>query len=77
MLLTILMVLPCRNMLFVYPKSLNFANRTGSARNIAVKVQFMNGEEEHHAMPVSNPAIANNEFTQFSSQHKYIVEEIL
>lgn len=40
-------------MLYVYPKSLNFANRQGSARNLAVKVQFMAGEEENCALPVS------------------------
>ena len=39
--------------MYIYPKSLNFTNRQGSARNIAVKVQFMNGEEEQHALPVS------------------------
>ena len=42
----------CRNLLYVYPKALNFTNRQGSARNIAVKVQLMEGEEEQHAMPV-------------------------
>ncbi len=36
----------------MYPEALNFANRQGSARNIAVKVQFMNGEEEQSALPV-------------------------
>ena len=40
--------------MYVYPRLLNFTNRQGSARNIAVKVQFMNGEEEHNALPVSN-----------------------
>ncbi|XP_052274365.1 dedicator of cytokinesis protein 7-like isoform X2 [Dreissena polymorpha] len=34
-----------RNLLYLYPRSLNFANRTGSARNIAVKVQLMCGED--------------------------------
>lgn len=34
------------------PQSLNFANRQGSARNITVKVQFMNGEDPNNAMPV-------------------------
>ncbi|XP_058887405.1 dedicator of cytokinesis protein 7 isoform X7 [Acipenser ruthenus] len=42
----------CRNLLFVYPQSLNFANRQGSARNITVKVQFMCGEDPSNAMPV-------------------------
>lgn len=36
----------------MYPQSLNFANRQGSARNITVKVQFMNGEDPNNAMPV-------------------------
>lgn len=43
----------CRNLLYVNPQSLNFANRQGSARNITVKVQFMNGEDPSNAMPVS------------------------
>lgn len=42
----------CRNLLYVYPQSLNFANRQGSARNITVKVQFMYGEDPSNAMPV-------------------------
>ncbi|XP_069498127.1 dedicator of cytokinesis protein 7 isoform X10 [Ambystoma mexicanum] len=41
-----------RNILYVYPQSLNFANRQGSARNITVKVQFMYGEDPSNAMPV-------------------------
>uniref|UniRef100_A0A673IQ61 Dedicator of cytokinesis protein 7-like n=1 Tax=Sinocyclocheilus rhinocerous TaxID=307959 RepID=A0A673IQ61_9TELE len=41
-----------RNLLHVNPQSLNFANRQGSARNITVKVQFMNGEDPSNAMPV-------------------------
>jgi len=36
----------------VYPESLNFSNRTGSARNIAVRVQFMEGEDQAQALPV-------------------------
>lgn len=44
--------LPFRNLLYVNPQSLNFANRQGSARNITVKVQFMNGEDPSNAMPV-------------------------
>ncbi|GAA6104477.1 dedicator of cytokinesis protein 7 isoform X10 [Tachysurus ichikawai] len=42
----------CRNLLYINPQSLNFANRQGSARNITVKVQFMNGEDQSNAMPV-------------------------
>ncbi|XP_060723566.1 dedicator of cytokinesis protein 7 isoform X10 [Tachysurus vachellii] len=41
-----------RNLLYINPQSLNFANRQGSARNITVKVQFMNGEDQSNAMPV-------------------------
>nr|CAH7724340.1 unnamed protein product [Callosobruchus chinensis] len=39
-----------RNLLFVRPKELNFSNRTGSARNLAVKIQVMAGEEEKYAL---------------------------
>uniref|UniRef100_A0A4W3H0W9 Dedicator of cytokinesis 6 n=1 Tax=Callorhinchus milii TaxID=7868 RepID=A0A4W3H0W9_CALMI len=42
-----------RNLLFVYPQSLNFSSRQGSVRNIAVKVQFMAGEDISTAMPVT------------------------
>ena len=38
--------------MFVLPKFLNFANRQGSARNIAVKIQLMSGEEDTCALPV-------------------------
>uniref|UniRef100_A0AAY4CGB4 Dedicator of cytokinesis 6 n=1 Tax=Denticeps clupeoides TaxID=299321 RepID=A0AAY4CGB4_9TELE len=41
-----------RNLLYVYPQSLNFSSRQGSVRNIAVKVQFMAGEDPSQAMPV-------------------------
>ncbi|KAI5607035.1 dedicator of cytokinesis protein 7 isoform X9, partial [Silurus asotus] len=41
-----------RNLLYVYPQSLNFSSRQGSVRNIAVKVQFMAGEDHNQAMPV-------------------------
>lgn len=39
-----------RNLLFVSPKELNFSNRAGSARNLAVRVQLMSGEDEKHAL---------------------------
>ncbi|KAL1514145.1 hypothetical protein ABEB36_003452 [Hypothenemus hampei] len=39
-----------RNLFFVSPKELNFSNRTGSARNIAVKIQLMAGESENHSL---------------------------
>ncbi|XP_077326427.1 dedicator of cytokinesis protein 6 isoform X7 [Lithobates pipiens] len=41
-----------RNLLYVYPRSLNFSSRQGSMRNIAVKVQFMAGEDPNQALPV-------------------------
>uniref|UniRef100_A0A673CVS0 Dedicator of cytokinesis 6 n=1 Tax=Sphaeramia orbicularis TaxID=375764 RepID=A0A673CVS0_9TELE len=41
-----------RNLLYVYPQSLNFSSRQGSVRNIAVKVQFMAGEDLSQALPV-------------------------
>ncbi|GBM83152.1 Dedicator of cytokinesis protein 6 [Araneus ventricosus] len=43
-----------RNLLFVYPKDVNFSNRPGSARNITCKIQYMASEEIHSALPVSN-----------------------
>lgn len=39
-----------RNLLFVSPKELNFSNRAGSARNLAVRVQLMAGEGETNAL---------------------------
>ncbi|XP_034047220.1 dedicator of cytokinesis protein 7-like isoform X1 [Thalassophryne amazonica] len=41
-----------RNLLYVYPQSLNFSSRQGSVRNIAVKAQFMAGEDSSQALPV-------------------------
>ena len=45
-----------RNLLYLYPLSLNLSNLTTrsstSARNIAVKIQLMGGEEEIFALPV-------------------------
>uniref|UniRef100_A0A915L4Y3 C2 DOCK-type domain-containing protein n=1 Tax=Romanomermis culicivorax TaxID=13658 RepID=A0A915L4Y3_ROMCU len=35
-----------RNLLYVYPKSVNFNSKPGSARNISVKVQLMQGASE-------------------------------
>lgn len=64
-----------RNLLYVSPKELNFAGRTGSARNIAVKMQLMCGEEEHNAMPVifgksSCPEFATEAYTTVSYHSK-------
>lgn len=44
---------PHRNLLFVYPHSLNFSSRQGSVRNLAVRVQYMAGEDPSQALPVS------------------------
>ncbi|XP_066460304.1 dedicator of cytokinesis protein 8 isoform X3 [Eleutherodactylus coqui] len=41
-----------RNVLYVYPQRLNFANRLLSARNITIKIQFMCGEDVKNALPV-------------------------
>ncbi|EPY83523.1 dedicator of cytokinesis protein 8 isoform 1, partial [Camelus ferus] len=41
-----------RNLLYVYPQRLNFANKLASARNITIKIQFMCGEDASNAMPV-------------------------
>ncbi|KAF3819773.1 hypothetical protein GH733_015282 [Mirounga leonina] len=45
-------------------KSLNFANRQGSARNITVKVQFMYGEDPSNAMPVIFGKSSCSEFSK-------------
>ncbi|TNM96876.1 hypothetical protein fugu_015032 [Takifugu bimaculatus] len=52
-----------RNLLYVYPKSLNFSSRQGSVRNIAVKVQFMAGEDPSQALPVIFGKSSCAEFT--------------
>ncbi|XP_075064688.1 dedicator of cytokinesis protein 8 isoform X2 [Mixophyes fleayi] len=41
-----------RNILYVYPQRLNFANRLSSARNITIKIQFMCGEDAKSSLPV-------------------------
>ncbi|GFS94716.1 dedicator of cytokinesis protein 7 [Nephila pilipes] len=41
-----------RNLLFLYPKDVNFSNRPGSARNITCKIQYMASEEIHSALPI-------------------------
>lgn len=64
-----------RNVLFVYPKEVNFASRAGSARNIAVKVQLMCGEEDTHALPAifgksSCPEYTTEAYTTVSYHNK-------
>lgn len=51
-----------RNLLYVYPQSLNFSSRQGSVRNIAVKVQFMAGEDPSQALPVSHSGAKSMDF---------------
>ncbi|XP_075403417.1 dedicator of cytokinesis protein 6 isoform X3 [Tenrec ecaudatus] len=41
-----------RNLLYVYPHSLNFSSRQGSVRNLTVRVQYMTGEDPGQALPV-------------------------
>ncbi|XP_041042551.1 dedicator of cytokinesis protein 8 isoform X2 [Carcharodon carcharias] len=41
-----------RNLLYVYPQRLNFANRLASARNITIKIQFLADEDLRNAMQV-------------------------
>ncbi|XP_076463063.1 dedicator of cytokinesis protein 7-like isoform X1 [Babylonia areolata] len=55
-----------RNLLYVYPRSLNFVNRQGSARNLAVRVQFMAGEDDSLALPVIFGKSSCAEFTRES-----------
>ncbi|XP_062509807.1 dedicator of cytokinesis protein 7-like isoform X2 [Corticium candelabrum] len=41
-----------KNFLYVYPQSVNFSSRGGSARNIAIKIQIMEKESEQDAMKI-------------------------
>lgn len=54
-----------RNLLFVSPKELNFSARAGSARNIAVQVQLMAGENPGDAM---NAIFAKSSCPEFTSE---------
>uniref|UniRef100_A0A7M5X2J4 Dedicator of cytokinesis protein 7 n=2 Tax=Clytia hemisphaerica TaxID=252671 RepID=A0A7M5X2J4_9CNID len=73
-----------RNTLYIYPESLNFSNRTGSARNIAVKVQFLEGEDvQNHALACiygksSGPEFVKEIFTPVVYHNKtpYFYEEV-
>ncbi|XP_006881388.1 PREDICTED: dedicator of cytokinesis protein 8 isoform X1 [Elephantulus edwardii] len=53
-----------RNLLYVYPQRLNFANKLASARNITIKIQFMCGEDPSSAMPVIFGKSSGPEFLQ-------------
>lgn len=52
-----------RNLLFVSPKELNFSARAGSARNIAVQVQLMSGENATDALKLIFAKSSSPEFT--------------
>ncbi|KAM4616568.1 dedicator of cytokinesis protein 8 isoform 2-T2 [Polymixia lowei] len=53
-----------RNLLYVYPQRLNFVNRLTSARNIAIKIQFMCGEDPSCSLPVIFGKSSGPEFVQ-------------
>ncbi|XP_060040571.1 dedicator of cytokinesis protein 6 isoform X2 [Erinaceus europaeus] len=53
-----------RNLLFVYPHSLNFSSRQGSVRNLAVRLQYMAGEDPSQALPVIFGKSSCSEFTR-------------
>ncbi|CAH0558208.1 unnamed protein product [Brassicogethes aeneus] len=64
-----------KNLLYVSPKELNFSNRTGSARNLTVKVQLMAGEGDHHALynifgKSSSPETTNEAYTGVTYHNK-------
>lgn len=64
-----------RNLLYVSPKELNFSNRTGSARNLTVKVQLMAGEGDHHALyniygKSSSPETTNEAYSTVTYHNK-------
>lgn len=56
-----------RNLLFVYPKELNLSARAGSARNIAVRVQLMSGEQPDDAL---KSIFAKSSCPEFTSEGK-------
>ncbi|KAI4895857.1 hypothetical protein NFI96_021425 [Prochilodus magdalenae] len=51
-----------RNLLYLYPQRLIISNRLTSARNITIKIQFMNGEDASCAMPVIFGKSSGSEF---------------
>ncbi|XP_037674595.1 dedicator of cytokinesis protein 6 isoform X3 [Choloepus didactylus] len=53
-----------RNLLYVYPHSLNFSSRQGSVRNLAVRVQYMASEDPSQALPVIFGKSSCSEFTR-------------
>ncbi|XP_008560858.1 dedicator of cytokinesis protein 7 [Microplitis demolitor] len=64
-----------RNFLYIYPKEVNFSSRTGSARNITVRIQLMGGEQEADALTAifgrsSCPEMTHECFTSVSYHNK-------
>ncbi|KAG7203876.1 hypothetical protein KM043_017930 [Ampulex compressa] len=64
-----------RNLLYIYPKEVNFSSRTGSARNITVRIQLMAGEQESDALTAifgrsSCPEMTHEWFTSVSYHNK-------
>ncbi|XP_014207564.1 dedicator of cytokinesis protein 7 [Copidosoma floridanum] len=64
-----------RNLLYVYPKEVNFSSRAGSARNIAVRIQLMGGEQENEALTAifgrsSCPEMTHEYFTSVLYHNK-------
>ncbi|XP_076977876.1 dedicator of cytokinesis protein 6 isoform X1 [Tamandua tetradactyla] len=53
-----------RNLLYVYPHSLNFSSRQGSVRNLAVRVQYMASEDPGQALPVIFGKSSCSEFSR-------------
>ncbi|XP_012889405.1 PREDICTED: dedicator of cytokinesis protein 6 [Dipodomys ordii] len=53
-----------RNLLYVYPHCLNFSSRQGSVRNLAVRIQYMAGEDPSQALPVIFGKSSCSEFTR-------------
>ncbi|XP_053439188.1 dedicator of cytokinesis protein 6 isoform X8 [Nycticebus coucang] len=52
-----------RNLLYVYPHSLNFSSRQGSVRNLTIRIQYMAGEDPSQALPVIFGKSSCSEFT--------------
>ncbi|POI34176.1 hypothetical protein CIB84_002072, partial [Bambusicola thoracicus] len=66
-----------RNLLYVYPQRLNFANRPASARNITIKIQFMCGEDPSCAMPIPlSQFISRRPFKVTAFQHLFMEAKV-
>ncbi|RDD36831.1 Dedicator of cytokinesis protein 6 [Trichoplax sp. H2] len=52
------------NLLYVYPLSLNFSNRTGSARNIGIKLEIKSSSDDSAALPFIFGRSSCSEFTR-------------